>query len=148
MIASVFFLKYEYFIWFEIFTSIDELLDAAPVVDEVCALLHGVLHPGPGLAGGGLRVPGRPLLRPEAAPARRAAVAAAHVAPEAGHARHAHHQDTVPAQNIAGQPETYTRLERILSSMAKVGVENAKDSHKLLLMIISNNYYLLYPQSF
>ena len=117
MIASVlfFFLKYEYFIWFQIFTSIDELLDAAPVVDKVCALLHGVLHPGPGLAGGGLRVPAlEPLLRPEPAPARRAAVAAAHEAPEAGHARHAHHQDTVPAQNIAGQPETHNRLERIL----------------------------------
>ena len=75
-------------------TSIYKLLDTAPVVDEVVALLHGVLYVDAVLA---LAVGG--------ALAGRTAVASAHVAPQthqAGHEQHHHHSQ---GQTHALQPE-------------------------------------------
>ena len=80
-------------------TTVDELFDASPVVDEVCALLDRV----PGRA---LRVQGSFLQGPgvaHAAPAGGPAVAPAHVAPEGGGGPQ-HHQRHTPAQNDAGHP--------------------------------------------
>ena len=84
-------------------TSIYELLDAASVVDEVCALLHRVLHQLPAVQDGGAGVA-------YASSAGSPAVTTAHVAPETWDRGGLLEQETpgqYPGQShYAGEPET------------------------------------------
>ena len=87
-------------------TSVDKLFDAAPVVDEVCALLDRVLGGQVCLlvAGG---VPLGPPAHPS--PAGSPTVAATHEAPEAPRSLHSE-QHQPAAKDYAGQPAVTTTL--------------------------------------